>query len=418
MKHVRIPPTPVSTHLCQFNPLSTVSRFSLARLDLCLGHFVCENTLKLPLTCYPYSSNHSSPPMKPGFLAPVHNQYQSTAQAYDKSILQKLDARMGSERTTSPQKLVSTFGSVDESSSTSNDLFQHHRPFQPKVVCLPITIRRPNRLDRPLAKWAGKTTAMSLGNNNSRSRTQRDNFYPRNKPADYCHGSQPHTRGDRTVRDDAPQNICHQRISPVHDASLRMEETGLRHLRIGDYSSRRDPCSPAGQVGRKRRASSPPGEVGSMPHSLDSAGDLYTQRESTMTSPSLGYRFLSGSESSATWHSRSFSQSSRLSLGGSSMASMDIHSCQSPRDISPATTDSSDSPHPPSLSKNNSLGESPSSTNPGQALSGTKPLMISWKVPDNIIQSKQSIGPDIQDILACRCCPKKPMVFDSRNMFK
>jgi hypothetical protein len=370
-------------------------------------------------------SNQSS--VKSGFQSSVHDQYRSTAQAYDKSLLQKLDARRGSESITPPRKFAnSAFGSASDASPTSRIALDHRHPVQLKALSLPIITSRPGLAESPLARWTETPTAISPGDPYPRPVTQVHDLRSPSDSADYdrrrrlINGS---SNGSiASVGDDASgrsRDSYDQRISPDQDADFQMEETGFRRLHIGEYSGRPDPYSPGVTAGQKRRASSPPGDEGPPLHSAGSAGDLYRRREAAaMSSPSSRYQSLPGSISSTASGPRSNSYASTPSLGGSSITSMNSYGRLSPGGASPVPTDGSDSPYVTSLSLNPSPRGSMSRTNHGRALSDTRPLMTSRKLSDTALHSKQSTGPKLQGVFICECCPKKPKKFDSQEELK
>jgi hypothetical protein len=275
-----------------------------------------------------------------------------------------------------------------------------------------------------LEMWVEITTAMSPEITYPRFRTQEPGFWPPSDSTEYYDRSRPHARGGRSVRDDVSrvnsrsQDSYDQGISSDHNADVQIEDTGFRRLRTGDYSSRPDPCSPADPVSRKRSTSPPPVDASRMRHCLGSAGNLYRRRESTMNAPDPRYPPLSGSVSSTSWGPGGNSYASTLSLGGSSIASMDSFGHLSPRGISPVVTDDSDSAYVPSLSSSPNPRGSLSRTNHGRALSDMRPFMTSRKPSDTVTQSKLSPGPEIQAVLLCECCPKKPKKFDSKEKLK
>jgi hypothetical protein len=89
--------------------------------------------------------------MKSDFRSLVHDQYQSTTQTYDESLLQKLDAGNKDAKLVPRQNfLVSTFTSSNKFSSPRSAEQWHS--VSPKAPCLPITTSKPSLAESPLAK--------------------------------------------------------------------------------------------------------------------------------------------------------------------------------------------------------------------------------------------------------------------------
>lgn len=210
------------------------------------------------------------------------------------------------------------------------------------------------------------------------------------------------------------------RVSPDQDVDFQMEETGLRRLHLEDQSLRHDAFLPSAMTGQKRRASSPPGDEGPSLHTVSSASDLFRRRESgSRTSPGPRFHSASGSISSTASGPRSNSYTSTaLSVGGSSMTSVNSYGRISPAGLSPAPTDGSDSPYVTSISLNPSPRGSISRTNHARTLSESRPIMTSRKMSDTVGQVKHSGGPKMQGVFICECCPKKPKRFDSAEELK
>src|ERR1700694_1868267 len=109
------------------------------------------------LTLVPSRSKYQdSSVARSGFQSSVHEKYQSNAQAYDKSLLQKLDARRGSDNTTPPRGYSkSAFStSASDSSPTSRIALEHRYPNAMKPLSLPIIPSRPGLVESPLSQWA------------------------------------------------------------------------------------------------------------------------------------------------------------------------------------------------------------------------------------------------------------------------
>jgi hypothetical protein len=389
-----------------------------------------ENFLKLQLTMlFSNRSKYPDPsPVRSGFQSSVHDQYRSNAQAYDKSLLQKLDARRGSDNITPPRKFsTSAFSSsANETSPTSRIALEQRPPVQLKPLSLPITTGRQGVAESPLARWTETSSAVSPGY--PYPRFPGHDFRSPSDAADLDRSSYGGRSGSisvMSVGDDScsitsrSRDGYDRRVSPDNDVDFQMEEAGLRRLHIEDYTGRNDPYSPGATAGQKRRASSPPVDGGPSLHTVGSSSDLYRRRESvSRTSPSPRFHSLSGSISSTTSGPRSNSYASTLSIGGSSMTSMSSYGRLSPGGISPVRTDSSDSPYATSLSMNPSPRGSLSRPSHNQTLPDSRSLMTSRRLSDSMAHSKQSTGPKIQGVFICECCPKKPKKFDTQEELK
>ncbi|RDW91479.1 hypothetical protein BP5796_02644 [Coleophoma crateriformis] len=366
-----------------------------------------------------------------GFQSSVHDRFQSNAQAYDKSLLQKLDSRRGSEDVTTPSRSFSKFtfsSSASDASPTSRIALEHRHPTL-KPLSLPINTRRPGPEDL-MARWGNAETPLSA--------VSPGNTYPRfgnSGPFDYRSPNDtasdldrsPHQYARRSASmmsmcDDASSVTSRSREgyerSPETDGDFQTEETGLTRLQIDDYSSR-DAYSPGSAAGQKRRASEdPPREDGSSLHTVGSASDLFRRRESgSRSSPSPRYHSTSGSISSTASGPRSNSYVSTMSLAASSITSMGSYGRVSPGGISPGASDMGpDSPYVTSMSLNPSPRGSISRTNHTRALSAdTRPLMTSRKLSEGIGHVKHNSAPKMHGVFICECCPKKPKKFDTQE---
>ena len=356
------------------------------------------------------SKYQDSPSARAGFQSSVHDKFRSNAQAYDKSLLQKLDARRGSDNKTPPRGYSkSTFStSLSDSSPTSRIALEHRYPTQLKPLSLPILTSRPGLAESPLARWADTPLSSAISPGNPYPRFGLQSQFDYRSPSD--------TADTDSV---ATRESYDQRISPDHDIDFQMEETGLRRLHIEDYATRPDAYSPGVAAGQKRRASSPPRDDGPSLHTVGSQSDLFRRRESaSRTSPGPRFHSTSGSMSSTASGPRSNSYASTLSIAASSVTSMNSYGRLSPGGISPVPTDGSDSPYVTSLSLNPSPRGSLSRTNHQRTLSETRPLMTSRKLSESVNHAKQSTAPKMQGVFICECCPKKPKKFDSQDELK
>jgi hypothetical protein len=370
-----------------------------------------------------------------GFQSSVHDSYQSNAQAFDKSLLQKLDARRASDSKTPPKAFSkpSFSSSVNDGSPTSRIAALEHRYHtQLKPLSLPILTGRPNFVESPLSRWAETPLSSAISPGNPYPRFGGQDFRSPSDTAESDRSPLPYLRrhgsgsGSVISASDETSSITSrsrdgyydQRVSPDNDVDFQMEEAGMRRLQIEDYSSRSDPYSPGATTGQKRRASSPPVDDPPSLHTVGSASDLFRRRESaSRTSPGPRFHTNSGSISSTTSDRRNNSYSTTLSIGGSSITSLSSSTFGhlSPGGLSPVPTDGSDSPYITSLSLNPSPRGSLSRTNHNRAISDTRPLMSSRKLSDHGGHTKSSSTPKMQGVFICECCPKKPKKFDSQE---
>lgn len=364
------------------------------------------------------------------FQSCVHDKFKSNAQAYDKSLLQKLNARRGSDDSNTPPRSFSKFtfsSSANDASPTSRIASEHRHPTL-KPLSLPINTRKHGPED-PWGRWAAIDTPMS-------SAISPGNPFPRFGQYDYRSPSDSTAESDRSPQPFARQpgsgSIMHlddtssvtSRSRDGYDqrtpeSDFQMEETGLTRLQIDDYAARTEAYSPSSAAGQKRRASEdPPREHEPALHTVGSASDLFRRRESAggRSSPSPRYHSTSGSISSTASAPRNNSYTSTLSLTASSITSMSSYGRLSPGVISPGASDlGPDSPYITSLSLNPSPRESISRTNHNRAVSDTRPLMTSRKLSEGMGHMKHNSAPKMHGVFICECCPKKPKKFDNQD---
>ncbi|KAF8862298.1 hypothetical protein BDZ45DRAFT_585692 [Acephala macrosclerotiorum] len=362
-----------------------------------------------------------------GFQSSVHDKYRSNnAQAYDKSLLQKLDFRRGTDNSTPPGFSKPFFSSSANDTSPASRIAQEHRqPSQLKPLSLPILTSKPGLVESPLSRWAADTPLSGVSPiGNSYYKFGGQGPFDHRSPSDIAESDRsPHPyikrSGSGSVPDDASSVTSRSResydprVSPDHDVDFHMEETGFTRLHIDDYSNRSDGYSPGATVGQKRRASSPPGDVdGPSLHTVGSASDLFRRRESgSRTSPSPRFHSTSGSVSSTASGPRNSSYASSLSVATSSITSMGSFGNRSPGAVSPGGMDM-DSPY---ITSNPSPRASISRSNHQRTLSETRPLLTSRKPSDHASQTKNTSAPKMQGVFMCECCPKKPKKFDSQE---
>lgn len=394
-----------------------------------------ETQLLIPFYRSKYhESSSSKSSYQPSFQSSVHERFQTNAQAYDKSLLQKLDARRGTDNKTPPRGFSrSAFSSsASDASPTSRIALEHRHPNQLKPLSLPILTGRPGFAESPnaISRYGDTPLSSGVSPGNSYPRFGLQTYFDNKSPIDSADSDRsPHPFVGRSgsssvmsVGDEASSITSRsrenydQRLSPDHDVDFPMEETGLRRLYIDEYSARPDAYSLGATAGQKRRASSPPVEDGPSLHTVGSVGDLFRRREpGSRNSPAPRFHSTSGSVSSTTSGPRNNSYaSSTLSIAASSMTSISSYGRLSPGGISPGASDISDSPYVTALS----LNPSPRASTHQRQLSETRPLITSRKMTDNVNQGKSNTAPKIQGIFMCECCPKKPKKFDSQEELK
>lgn len=370
---------------------------------------------------------------KSGFQSSVHEKYQTNAKAYDKSLLQKLDARRGTDNATPPRgHAKSVFStSANDASPTSRIAREHRHPTLLTPLSLPILTGRPGLVESPLSRWADTPLSSGVspshpyprfgvhGQFDHRSHSENTEF-DRSPLQFHTHsgsGSVPSLGDDSSSVTSRSRESYDQRVSPDHEVGFHMEESGFRRLHIDDPSTKPDTYSPGSTIGQKRRASSPPGDDGPALYTVGSTSELFRRRESgSRTSPAPRFHSYSGSVSSTASGPRSNSYVSTLSAAGSSITSMGSYGRSSPGGISPGGTDVSDSPYVTSISLNPSPRGSLPRTNHQRTLSSeTRPLTTSRKLTEGAGHTKHSTPPKIQGIFMCECCPKKPKKFDSQD---
>ncbi len=368
-----------------------------------------------------------------GFQSAVHEGFRSTAQAYDKSVLQKLDSRRTSDNATPPRLYSKPFSSSANDASPRRHRALEHRggPNQLTPLSLPIITSRAGLVESPLSRWSDTplSSGISPGNPYS-SRYGMQSQIENRSPSDTTESDRspfPYIRrlGSSSVLnnayDDASSVTSRSResydqgVSPENDVDFHMEETGLRRLHIDEYSARQEGYSPGASTGQKRRASSPPGDDGPALNTASSASDLYRRRESaSRASQSPRFHSTECSISSTSSGPRNNSYASNLSPG-SSWTSISSYGKLPSGAIPPGGTDMSDSPYTTSLLNPSPRG-SLSRPNHQRTLSETRPLATARKLSDSM--AKHANPGKIHGGFMCECCPKKPKKFDTQEELK
>lgn len=360
--------------------------------------------------------------------------YQSNTQAFDKSQLEKLDARSrASDNRTPPPRPFSKSSlssSLKDISPTSRTRNEHRNSRQLKPLSLPILPGRPGLVESPLSRWAD---TVALSPRNLYARFGANSLADRralSEVADYSEqislpgirpsGSATSEKDDSSSITSRSRDSCDHRVSPEYDGGSPMEENGFRRLRIDDH--RPEAHSLSVLTGQKRRASSPPEkDEPSLLHTVGSATDLYRRRESaSRASPSSRFHSTSGSVSSTASAPRNNSYASSLSITASSITSMGSHGHLSPGGVSPgglSTTGSefSDSACAPLSSLNPSPRGSISRKGHNQGLSDSRSSLSCKKLSEGLENAEQQSPPRLHGLFMCDCCPKKPRRFDTQD---
>ncbi|KAJ8059965.1 hypothetical protein OCU04_011581 [Sclerotinia nivalis] len=361
-----------------------------------------------------------------GFQSSVHDAYQTSAQAYDKSLLQKLGGR-GDNFTQSRPFAKSTFSSsVNDASPTSRIAREHGHPAL-KPLSLPIHTHKPALAESPINRWADSPLSSGISPGNPYTRLGGLNPFDYRSPTDIIdneRSSLPYPRRSGSIADDASSIASQSRDSfhmpsPEYEEGFPMEETGLRRLQIGEeYHGRGEGYSPcSATAGQKRRASSPPRDDGLHLRTVGSASDLARRRESgSRSTPSPRFHSTSTSISSSTSLPRN-SFSSTLSVAASSATSMGSYGRLSHGSLPPAPMDiNTDMSYNGSMSLNPSpRGSISARTTHHRALSESRPLTNARKMPEVLGHVKHNSAPSRQGGFICVCCPKKPKKFDTQE---
>lgn len=365
-----------------------------------------------------------------GFQSSVHDTYQTSAQAYDKSLLQKLGSR-GDNFTPSRLFVNSPFSSsVNDASPTSRIAREHGHPTL-KPLSLPIHTHKPTLAESPINRWADSPLSSGISPGNPYPRLSNLNTFDFRSPTDMIDNERsphPYNMRSGSIADDASSIASQSRDSfqmpsPEYEEGFHMEETGLRRLQIGEeYHGRSEGYSPCSTTaGQKRRASSPPRDDSlHLLRTVGSASDLARRRESgSRSTPSPRFHSSSTSISSTTSLPRN-SFSSTLSVTASSATSMGSYSRLSPGGLSPAPMDiNTDMSYNGSMSLNPSpRGSISARTTHHRALSESRPLTNARKMPEVLGHVKHNSAPSRQGGFICECCPKKPKKFDTQEDLK
>ncbi|KAB8288873.1 hypothetical protein EYC80_010776 [Monilinia laxa] len=356
----------------------------------------------------------------------VHDAYQTSAQAYDKSLLQKLGSRGDSFTPSRPFAKSPFSSSVNDASPTSRIAREHGHPTL-KPLSLPIHTQKPALAESPINRWADSPSSSGISPGNPYTRLGGINSFDYRSPTDIIDSERsplPYPRRSGSIADDASSIASHSRDSyqapsPEYEEGFHMEETSLRRLQIGEeYNGRNEGYSPcSATTGQKRRASSPPRDDGLHLRTVGSASDLARRRESgSRSTPSPRFHSTSTSISSTTSLPRN-SFSSTLSVAASSATSLGSYNRPSHGGILPSPMDiSTDMSYNGSMSLNPSpRGSISARSTHHRTLSESRPLANARKIPEPLGHVKHNSAPSRQGGFICECCPKKPKKFDTQE---
>ena len=351
-------------------------------------------------------SPHS--PFGSGRFGMHHDQFQlrSNANAYDSSLLKKLDSRRTLENRSPPRRSAM--------SSSARDPPRPVDRYPLPTLSLPTRIKQPPMLDSP-----GRYTETPL----SSAVSPRSTPFGHRSPggfADLERSPIPRTRSinGATTLDDVAVGSYAGYDANGDEPDFPMEET--TRLRDFHIDSALANAVEYQAVGQKRRASSPPGEELAL-HSVPSSSDLLRRRDGAARgSPTPRLSVIpQGSISSVSSAGRSNSYASNLSLTASSVTSMNSFipgrrspGALSPGAMSPSEPGSCSSPYATPMSLTTSPKSSVARTPHHRTLSEQNRALAS---PRKLSEIPKAAGPKRQGFFICECCPKKPKKFDTAD---
>jgi hypothetical protein len=357
----------------------------------------------------------------------MHNafQFRPRADAYDNSMLDKLNARRTLDNR-SPSRWSSPI-----SSSARDSSINRPTPMQlPKLLSLPDRTRH----HQPLLESPHRYTQTPLGS----AISSHGNPFRHGLPHAGDHRSplsaesidyerSPFPRTSRTnsgsIADDGTSSTQSLYEMREDDMEFPMEETSRLHMLNIDDAYR----DKERERGQKRRASSPPED-----NVLPLASDMFRRRDISGLSrgsptPRLA-PIAQSSVSSISSASRSAASYTSMTAASSltSMGSFDRKSPNGPSPVSPADTSSYDGSYSVPLSIGELSRRSSSSrtaaiqqqqraesefsvlSQGGRGLASPRKLGESPKS-----HARRSIGVKMQGFYMCECCPKKPKKFET-----
>ncbi|KIH94256.1 hypothetical protein SPBR_05720 [Sporothrix brasiliensis 5110] len=363
-----------------------------------------------------------------------HYQFKSSADAYDNSLLKKLDMRRTLDNRSPPR-----LGRLSASARDALRPADRFPALQP--LSLPTRMKQPHGqplLDSPnrytdtpmVSAVSPRSTPFSHRYNSSGYRS------PRSDMPDYDRspvGARNRRTNSGSITDDASVH------DPMDDdTSFTMEETRLRDFHIdtplsraaGDYHA----------AGQKRRASSPPGgDEPPMPlYNMTSSEHLRWREGASRGSPAPRLSAnTQDSISSVSSSTRTGSYSSNLSGAATSVTSMAVSLAngqgrRSPNGgVSPpggmSPTETANASNSASTCTSPFASTVPLQVSPRSAASASRPQQERIRETAHIVSSPTRRLPDMtkstsllkrSEFFMCDCCPKKPKKFDSEDQLR
>ncbi|KAI9829056.1 MAG: hypothetical protein M1832_000079 [Thelocarpon impressellum] len=367
----------------------------------------------------------------------THAFLQRSVQAYDNSLLQKIDSARSDPTSRNPNTPPRNFrpsafrvGAPDAAPNARLPFDQRRSPNQLNPLSLPTGPSRSwsdasDVAVSPLQQPSDSPSQFTEYRNVRRETGSVSSFTT--EPDQYMSGPDGPVRRSGSTSllgscDDASsvasrsnRGSYDQGIFQDPDSDFQMEETGLRHLNLEDHPGKRDAYSPWSKAGQKRRASSPPRDPeGEPPLASAGGGAGHRSAERKSSVPRLNCGGGSVSSASSLPRNGSLTSSAGLSLAASSTTSMSSYERLSPRGTSPCSEldPAQDSPYVASSSLRPSPRGSISRAHqrtPSEskgALPSRKPSL------DETAPAKAHGSPRFY---ICECCPKKPKKFDNHT---
>lgn len=353
-------------------------------------------------------------------------QFKSSADAYDNSLLKKLDMRRTLDSRSPPCHSHPGASGRDASHSV-----QRPPKFQP--LSLPTRVKLSH--GQLLSDSPGRYSENSMYSSVS----------PRTTPASYCGVDQRPLRGEASVHDRTIGDWTYRTNSGAmlietgsHDAmyddiGFNMEERRSREFRFDRPNSQLSSGDDCHTAGHKRPASSPPGgDEGTLPMYNISSNEHLRWRESVSRgspTPRLSTH-MQDSISSISSSTRANSYSSNLSATASSVTSMAVSldggpggrllggDCFSPTETTGAT--------PTSTCASPFVSSMLSTASPQAAVVASRSAHHRIREASHIVSSPSRRIPEVSkptslkrsEFYMCECCPKKPKKFESPDQLR
>ena len=407
----------------------------------------------------------------PGERQLHHRDQEKSSQAYDKNQLSKF----GKPSTTSSRN--STLNSSIESSPTSVLSFSQRHPSQFRSLSFPnsasSTLSDPPIKQEPLGRFAEISRSRPLSpvssssaasgrsymdyrsptlDHSSRSSTldtDSTSQYPQRFPSSTNVSRQQKSRRSGSgsllsqfdesayiTTNEVKRENYDQPIFSEPDSTFHMEET-VRHLHLEDHTPPRihpdstkyrysephhllhSSHSRSGMK-RKQRPEGSPQLGASLLQQAASNAEQYSNNAPQHLSAQPGNQFTQHHASMSSQSSGNYRQNSYATSGGPSVAENSFTSIDqySPDGVSP----SSEQQHYPHLNIQEPHYTSTLSINTAPQNARSGPYPQPQQPPDNRSTpikthggSRKGSSPNMQDVLTCRCCPKKPRKFSTQE---